>query len=197
TVVVGVDVDQKIVERAQRIYGAENLSFQSGDATQPLAFDTDSFDVVVSFETIEHIQEQDAFLSEIRRVLKPEGIFFVSTPDRCHIESQTTVNPFHARELSEEEFRTILAPHFAAVRLHYQRTFIGSVFSDADGRFNGDHAFYERDGFLDYHMTDRVRAPRYMLAVCGQTLPPLPSSMLHDGQIIGDLHARLAKQTES
>lgn len=80
---VGVDVAAEAVEAASRRYAAENLSFRQGSVSVIPAEEA-TFDVVVSFETIEHVdaEAQRSFVAEVRRVLKPGGLFLVSTPDR-------------------------------------------------------------------------------------------------------------------
>jgi len=70
--VVGVDISEKTVLHATKNYKKENLEFHQGDATK-LNFTNDSFDVVVSFETIEHLLQQEKVLSEFKRVLKQDG----------------------------------------------------------------------------------------------------------------------------
>lgn len=77
----------------------------------PLPFDDESFDCVVSFQVIEHIKRDRAFVGEVRRVLKPGGKFIVSTPNR---PMSLTRNPWHVREYTAEEFSALLGD-FSAV----------------------------------------------------------------------------------
>ena len=81
--VVGVDVsDAAITHATSRYAQADNLEFAVQDVTR-LDFADNSFDVVVSFETLEHLAAQDVMLAEFRRVLKPEGLLIISTPDKA------------------------------------------------------------------------------------------------------------------
>lgn len=77
----------------------------------PLPFDDESFDCVVSFQVIEHIKRDRAFVGEVRRVLKRGGKFIVSTPNR---PMSLTRNPWHVREYTAEEFSALLG-NFSAV----------------------------------------------------------------------------------
>ncbi len=78
----------------------------------PLAFADCSFDFVVSFQVIEHIERDDDFVSEVSRVLRPGGRFIVSTPNA---PMSLTRNPWHVREYTAVELRDLLSRHFADV----------------------------------------------------------------------------------
>ena len=88
----------------------------------------DSIDLVVSFETIEHIRDQEEMLDEIRRVLKPEGSLLLSTPDRdVYTAELHRDNPFHVRELNLGELQCLLGQRFRWQRLFRQRLVRGSL----------------------------------------------------------------------
>ncbi len=78
----------------------------------PLDFPSGSFDRVVSFQVIEHIKDDGAFLAEIYRVLKPGGEFIVTTPN---ILMSLTRNPWHVREYTPDEFKDLMEGHFDGV----------------------------------------------------------------------------------
>lgn len=78
----------------------------------PLPFDEASFDCVVSFQVIEHIRHDHDFVCEAKRVLRPGGLFIVSTPNR---PMSLTRNPWHVREYTAEELRWMLACEFSSV----------------------------------------------------------------------------------
>jgi len=79
-----------------------------------LPFGDENFDIVTSFETIEHVHERDQFLKELSRVLKPEGTLLLSTPNAIHTKpvNGRPSNPFHVFEYTPEEFRSELQDIF-------------------------------------------------------------------------------------
>jgi SAM-dependent methyltransferase len=117
--VVGVDRSEEAIAYARRRYARENVRFEVGDL---LALDEpeDAFDVACCFETIEHLPDQEAFLGQIRRVLRPGGVFLVSTP-RVDATTTDSANPFHERELSSAELERLLRTRFDEVELYSQR----------------------------------------------------------------------------
>ena len=95
--IVGLDISEEAVRSAKKKYKNKNLLFFKKDAIST-GFDDKSFDVVVSFETIEHIENQDAFLREIKRVLKEDGILIMSCPNIEFSKKNNLHNKFHFRE---------------------------------------------------------------------------------------------------
>ena len=80
-----------------------------------------SFDVIVAFEVIEHLQAPDVFLKEAARVLTPAGQLIVSTPNRDYsTESRNKSNPFHMHEFSYVEFHEALEKHFKHVTFFFE-----------------------------------------------------------------------------
>ncbi|HEY0181068.1 MAG TPA: class I SAM-dependent methyltransferase [Dokdonella sp.] len=168
--VVGVDVDETTIAHARTRYAAlPRLRFERMDATA-LQFADAAFDLVVSFETLEHLAAQERLLSGFARVLADDGMLIVSSPDkRTYSEIAGFRNEFHVRELYREELLELLKPHFAHVRLYGQKLLFQSVLwvqepSDARAEaWTADGATI-RSG-LDY-------APLYFVAVCAKTRLP-------------------------
>ena len=118
-----IDIAEEALTFARRIYRRDNLAFHQASATA-LPFPDGSFDVASCLEMIEHISSTDAgrLLGEVARVLRPDGLLIVSTPngaltshDREHPD-----NPHHEREYAVEEFERLLAPHFGQIELYAQ-----------------------------------------------------------------------------
>lgn len=115
--VKGIDISKDAVNYANEHYSKENVSFIRGDVTE-LPFEDNSFDVIVSFETIEHIKNYNSFMNECSRVLKPEGFFVCSTPNKCFSSPDGRIeNPFHIIEFSPSDFRLIMEKRFRNVEI--------------------------------------------------------------------------------
>jgi SAM-dependent methyltransferase len=116
--IVGVDRDAEAIAYARRRYGAPNVEFLEADLLE-LDFADGRFDVVCSFETIEHLRDREGFVREMRRVLRPGGVFLVSTP-RAEETIEQPANPHHEVELSRADFEALLRRHFGEVDLYGQ-----------------------------------------------------------------------------
>jgi len=114
--VVGVDISAETCENARSKYG---LDARVGDA-QHIPLPDQSVDVVVSFETIEHVDDPSAFVRECARVLVANGVLVVSTPNRPVYSADGASNPFHRKEFSESEFTELLGTYFRQVTLYTQ-----------------------------------------------------------------------------
>jgi len=101
---------------AQQEYGSSSTWFVQGDAQQ-LNFCDGIADAVVSFETIEHVQDPEGCVREAARVLRRDGVFVVSTPEleAFRLWCLGVPNPFHLHELRKEEFRRLLETYFEDV----------------------------------------------------------------------------------
>lgn len=135
--VLGVDVDPATVEHAARRYGSMgNLHFRQGDATALDELPAASFDLIASFETLEHVHEQERMLAGFARLLDEAGVLLVSSPDKAEYSDRRGFrNEFHVRELYRDEFEALLRRHFPHVRLLGQKLLFQSVIWDpaADG----------------------------------------------------------------
>ena len=128
--VVGTDLSAEAVAYARRRYGAPNLEFVQADCAR-LPFRDGAFDLAVSFELIEHLDDWRSFLCELRRVLSPAGQCVISTPNRhtyAETRALTGPNPFHRHEFDFEEFREELQAVFPQVALYLQNHADGFVF---------------------------------------------------------------------
>jgi ubiquinone/menaquinone biosynthesis C-methylase UbiE len=126
--VTGADLSQPALDHARARYAAvPNLEFRPADCAA-LPFPDASFDVVVSFETLEHIAAQEPFLDEVRRVLRPAGLLVLSCPNKVEYTDKRGVpNEFHVRELYRDELAALINPRFPHSAWYGQRPSFYSV----------------------------------------------------------------------
>ncbi|MFF7394930.1 class I SAM-dependent methyltransferase [Achromobacter sp. NPDC008082] len=107
--VVGVDISHDAVKAAQQHFGGQNVSFvQSEGETLLEKFQPESFDLIVSFETIEHVTDPVKFLENVKRLLKPGGVIAISCPnDWWYFPTEQEKNPYHLRKYLFEEFKSM------------------------------------------------------------------------------------------
>jgi ubiquinone/menaquinone biosynthesis C-methylase UbiE len=120
--VFGVDINPDLVEHAAEKYPRENIRFLQGSVTH-IPLDTGSVDMIISFETLEHVSQdmQQQFLVEVKRILKPDGVFIVSTPNKKnYTDRYDHHNTFHIHELYEEDLDSLLQGYFGHVILYEQ-----------------------------------------------------------------------------
>lgn len=122
--VTGVDIDMASIDRARAGYAdGKRIRFIASSCTG-LPLPSATIDVIVSFETIEHLEAADqlAMLIEFARVLAPEGLLILSSPNkRLYSDERSYVNPYHLHELYREELAGLLSRRFPAQRWHHQR----------------------------------------------------------------------------
>ncbi len=80
------------------------------------ALPDDSFDCVLAVEVIEHVEEDDFFVREVHRVLRPGGWFLMSTPNGDFVPNR---NPDHKRHYTRAQLQNLLARHFAHAEVEY------------------------------------------------------------------------------
>ena len=127
---VGIDTAEEAVEFAREHYNLANLRFEQASC-EALPFADGSFELVVAFEVIEHLENWRGFLGEARRVLAESGQFIVSTPNKLYYtESRGPdgANPFHVHEFDFEEFRGELKAVFPHVVMFLENHVEGVTF---------------------------------------------------------------------
>ncbi|GEL78594.1 class I SAM-dependent methyltransferase [Tenuibacillus multivorans] len=118
--VIGVDLDPNIIQYANNEYYHPKSSYHITDATDPnLNQSFGTFDCIVSFETIEHIEDEQAILNNYDRLLKPGGTLIVSTPFGKG-RGEPCGNPFHVHQLTQEEFKELFTNDYQHVEFFYQ-----------------------------------------------------------------------------
>lgn len=115
---IGVDVSPTAVEFAQAFNSRENVRYQTIDGLG-LPFDSETFDLAISFEVIEHVSDAGRYLDEIRRVLKRGGAALLTTPNaRMRLDpGMKPWNEFHVREYLSAELFALLKQSFMNVEI--------------------------------------------------------------------------------
>lgn len=116
--VMGVDIDIVSIRYAREHYRRANLDFLSANA-ESLPLPSAIYAVICSFEIVEHVGDVEKYFSEVKRLMVPEGIFFISTP-LAAVSTDKPANPYHLREWGHPDFEDLLKTHFDDVKLYWQ-----------------------------------------------------------------------------
>ena len=123
--IIGVEIDEMAVEYANFIYGGGGgvISYLKGSILN-LPFEDNTFNVVTSFETIEHIEDDKGQVKEVLRVLKDGGLYIVSTPNAWskHLFGKTK---YHVRDYTYEEITSLLSDYCKILECYNQNS--GSI----------------------------------------------------------------------
>ncbi|MFQ5479419.1 MAG: class I SAM-dependent methyltransferase [Candidatus Binatia bacterium] len=111
--VTGVDYSAEAVAACKRKWNMPGLEFFQLDLTSPGDFN-DTFDLVLNFQVLEHIEDELPFLEGLRKRLAPGGVLMLTTPNRLKSFSE---NPYHVREYTAEELRVLLGKVFSRVTM--------------------------------------------------------------------------------
>lgn len=193
--VIGIDIAPEAIAFARERFRTPRslVRFQEASATST-GLPEQSCEVVVAFEVIEHLADWRDLLTEARRLLTPEGVLLVSTPNRLYYaeaRGESGPNPFHVHEFDYDEFQRELEAHFAHVVLYTQNHAAALAFSPPIQQCAGDgHIAPAGDG----------REAHYFLAVCGQ-LPesqPRPFAFVPEAaNVLRERERHIAKLTGS
>lgn len=118
-IVTGIDIDREAISYAKKYYG-KKVKFLQGDITKTLGI-KDKFDIVCSFEVIEHLKKPEAYLSNINLLLQPKGVCIFSTPN-ISVFSPNGVpkSKYHVKEFTKEELENLLKKYFKTVSFFAQ-----------------------------------------------------------------------------
>jgi 2-polyprenyl-3-methyl-5-hydroxy-6-metoxy-1,4-benzoquinol methylase len=117
--VIGVDINKQIIDHCNERYKKVNVSFKQVNAEYPLPYENGVFDIIVSFQVIEHLPDVSRYLSELKRLLKDEGLLFIATPNRNYrlLLFEKPWNPEHIREYSYKSLNNELRRVFSDVKI--------------------------------------------------------------------------------
>ncbi|MGB3787499.1 MAG: methyltransferase domain-containing protein [Phormidesmis sp.] len=178
--VIGVDIDSESVGHAKERYAAhDNLQFEVGSCAQ-IPILTSSIEVVTSFETIEHHDQHEEMMQEICRVLKPEGMLIISSPNKLTYSDEPNYqNDYHVKELYYQELETLLGKYFKHVCIYGQRIASASFLTPLEEEVSANSeltSFTNGPEGLSQSIVS-LRSPIYFLATCSNlALQPIPAS---------------------
>lgn len=178
--VLGLDLSDEAIAHARARYQQAGLQFAQTDVTALDELADGSFDVIVSFETLEHVQAQERMLAGFARLLAPGGLLLISTPDKHNYSDVPGYqNEHHVRELYRPEFEALLRMHFPALRISAQKLLFQSVLWDPDQPPSTARAATLTPSG---QVLDQLSyAPLYYLALCARVHDdlPLPDGAVH------------------
>ncbi|MDP3012876.1 MAG: sulfatase-like hydrolase/transferase, partial [Candidatus Subteraquimicrobiales bacterium] len=192
--VVGIDISPEVIDYAGSKHVNGGLEFRVGSASNIPVDGEAIFDVVVSFETIEHINEDDqrGFLKEIKRLLKSDGLFIVSTPNKLvYTDIPDHRNEFHIKEFYIGEFKEFLGAYFENIKLLGQKIYPVSYIWDAnykEATLVEYKLSYSEDGFRP---SEEPKSILYAIAICSD-------KEIDNGtaSVLVDLSERILKQRD-
>ncbi len=176
--VVGVDISPDAVRHARSRYAHQsNLEFVEASCDK-LPFPDASFDLAISFETIEHIETQQEFIAELTRVLRPDGVLILSSPNkRLYSDARDYHNEFHVRELYRNELEELLKPTFPHISWLGQKLLFHSAIWPENEACAG----------TEYLLSDTARRvtavgnpavePMYYIVACSRNPAMLPAAL--------------------
>jgi SAM-dependent methyltransferase len=193
--VVGLDISAETISHARSRYGERpRLRFDQADVASLQSLPAASFDLIVSFETLEHLAAQEALLDGFARLLAPGGVLLVSTPDRrTYSDLPGFQNEHHVRELYRDQFEALLTPRFAQVQLYGQKLLFQGVLWRVD-KTSAAAASSAEPASAGANTLDAAGIsaaglayePLYYLAACAQRPDDLPSDQLPELHLFGD-----------
>jgi 2-polyprenyl-3-methyl-5-hydroxy-6-metoxy-1,4-benzoquinol methylase/glycosyltransferase involved in cell wall biosynthesis len=166
--VAGIDIDNNSIKHARNKYIKQNLEFRVGSITEIPIDGERLFDVAICFEALEHIEDHQKLLSEVKRLLTPDGVFIVSTPNKTVYSDEPQFNnPFHVHELYFDEFRELLEKYFKNVKFLGQRIYCNSniwpVFAGEDTKVV--EYVVDKNPAEFVFAGDDKKIPRYFIAI--------------------------------
>jgi len=188
--IVGVEIDKNTIRHAKQKYRSKNIKFIYGTISEIPIQEEHLFDVIVCFETIEHVRAQKNVLKEVKRLLKKNGIFIASTPNKkIYSEEEKQRNPFHKKELTISEFQHLLKSFFSYIELYGQRASTSSNIwpLSLKNLKNFQEIMIERskDNYLSFK--PEKKRSKYLIAIAASRKPKSikfgPSLLLDSGKM--------------
>lgn len=185
--VIGIDYSAEVIEYCRSKNEKENATFIQMSVIK-LSFPDNYFDVVVSFETLEHLSlhQQPLFMKEVKRVLKQDGLFIVSSPDKVVWEYWANEGPnkFHLGEICRDDFERLLKQFFCQTYICAQDYVAASIVLGEDN--------VEFSKLIYSQNYDFNTPPLYNIAFCSDVnLPQFLSSIYLQNRMSAYIESKL------
>ncbi len=141
--VTGIDIDSRATDYASRRFGSQNTRFVNASATAT-GLPTDSLDIAVSFETVEHVEHAEGLIDEFARILRPGGTLILSTPNNAGLTRH------HVHTFTQQSLSKLLSKSFTGIQWFGQWARLAPTASEVAA---GIHPIESGDG------------PEYLIAV--------------------------------
>ncbi len=190
--VLGIDNCAATIESAGANYSKSNVSFEVADLEKPLPYPENSFELVISFETLEHLKNTESGLDNLTRVLNEDGYLIISVPGEKDAETE---NQFHKQHFTKDSFVSILQKRFSHVELYRQILTVGStIHSNPDPfSFQESTTIGEVPKSTDW-MLDTDSIPDSYVAVCGnQPVPEIDNTGTISRELWTEINSQLKR----
>jgi len=124
--VTGIDISSESIKFAKKNYQENNIDYLVDDAQTLISQKNNSFDLITSFETIEHISNPEEFIKQTKKLLKKDGILIISTPNT---NTYPKGNKYHIREQTPKEFYSLLKKYYTYTENYYQKFYLSNLIS--------------------------------------------------------------------
>ncbi len=189
--VTAVDIDAGVIAQATKKYSKlHNLNFQIASALQT-NIRSQSIDSVVSFETLEHLEEHQALFLEFKRLLKPDGVLIISTPDKLVYSGDGNHNEFHVKELTANEFEMLVKQYFKHVIFFGQDMQMVSCISpkkDQNAELADLKYIQKNNEFKD---AEKKSKPTYLIAIASDNASELMPFQQEKHSVFNDVNNEL------
>lgn len=117
--VLGIDISETSISLSKKKYKNSNLEFRETDCSD-LRILKEKFDVIVSFETLEHLTDPRLFIKSASEILNPGGFFICSTPNKTRLSGAGHINKYHLNELNYADFYKAMTDYFDINACYHQ-----------------------------------------------------------------------------
>jgi 2-polyprenyl-3-methyl-5-hydroxy-6-metoxy-1,4-benzoquinol methylase len=158
--VVGIDISQEAIEKANKYFKLDNINFYKMNAENLNKIEDSSFDLIVSFETIEHLKNSGKFLKEVARVATKDAIIVISCPnDYFYYPDVKQYNPYHVKKYTFEDFTKLTESILGKNVNYFFGTYINGYINLSTNKTQAYELDKEQEYMLDYENINTMIIP--------------------------------------